>query len=70
MSDPWRGKGRTEGWGCQWGIHYIKHWLDGGRAETLVSKEIQIPSESVAEGSRNHKIIVLAQTRSGQNQWL
>lgn len=59
MSDPWRGKGRTEGWGCKWGIHYTEHWLDGGRWETLVSTEIRIPSERVVESSSS-KIIVLA----------
>lgn len=53
------------------GIHYTDRWVDGGCAETLVDTEIQIsPPENVAESSWNHKIIVLAQTRSGQTQWL
>lgn len=67
------GKGR-EGWrrglGGKRGIHYTENWLDGGLLETLISAEIQIPSESVVESSWNHKIIVLAQTRSDQNERL
>lgn len=51
------------------GIHYADCRLDRGPAETLVSREMQIPSESVAGSSWNQKIIVLEQTRLGQNQF-
>lgn len=66
MSDPWRGKGR-EG---QRGGGFITQSAGWTEAVQIHLLEIELLSECVAESSRNHNIIILAQTGFDHNQWL
>lgn len=63
------GGGRGGSWGV--GVHYTRA-LAGRRPfrQACQQSDIYISSESVPKSSRNHKIIVLAHTRSGQHEKL